>query len=218
MYARITGFLLVFALAITGLATAQERFGTLQGRVTDQQSAPVPGVTVTTTNTQTGEIRSFVTDASGVFRAADLNPGRYTVVFELTGFSKVERKDVAVLLGRTFDLNAELRVGALTEVVQVTGEATPLVDTRSTMVAHNVTAEEIDRIPKGRSFQSVAMTAPSVNSGDLEGGFQVKRSQRLREPVHDRWRSPRTAAERQSSEHRSSSTSGSTGQDGRHHR
>ena len=27
----------------------------------------------------------------------------------------------------------------LTETVQVTGEATPLVDTRSTLIAHNVT-------------------------------------------------------------------------------
>ena len=53
------------------------------------------------------------------------------------------------------------------------GGNAPLVDTRSTIIAHNVTAEEIDRMPKGRSFQSVAMTAPSVNSGDIEGGFQV---------------------------------------------
>jgi hypothetical protein len=41
------------------------------------------------------------------------------------------------------------------------------------MIAHNVTAEEFDRMPKGRSFQSVAMTAPSVNSGIIEGGLQV---------------------------------------------
>jgi len=51
MYARITGLLLAFALAVTGLATAQERFGALTGRVTDQQGAVVPGVTVTATNT-----------------------------------------------------------------------------------------------------------------------------------------------------------------------
>ena len=36
-----------------------------------------------------------------------------------------------------------------------------------------MTAEEIDRLPKSRSFQSIAMTAPSVNSGEVEGGFQV---------------------------------------------
>ena len=65
MYARITGVLLAFALALTGLASAQERFGALTGRVTDQQGAVVPGVTVTTTNTQSGEVRVFVTEADG---------------------------------------------------------------------------------------------------------------------------------------------------------
>ena len=57
--------------------------------------------------------------------------------------------------------------------IQVEGDATPLVDVRSTLVAHNVTAEEFERIPKGRSFQSMAMRAPSVNQGAIEGGLQV---------------------------------------------
>ena len=77
-----------------------------------------------------------------------------------------------MLVGRTFDVNAQLRVGALTETVQVVGEA-PLVDIRSTVITHNVSSEEIDRLPKTRSFQSIALTAPSVNSGEIEGGFQV---------------------------------------------
>ena len=66
-----------------------------------------------------------------------------------------------------------MRVGQLTETVQVTAEAAPLVDTRSTLISHNVTAEEFDRMPKGRSFQSIALTAPSVNPGEIEGGIQV---------------------------------------------
>jgi outer membrane receptor protein involved in Fe transport len=36
-----------------------------------------------------------------------------------------------------------------------------------------VSAEEFDRLPKGRSFQSIALTAPSVNQGEIEGGLQV---------------------------------------------
>jgi hypothetical protein len=160
-------------MAFAGLASAQERFGALTGKVTDQQGAAVPGVTVTATNTQTGEVRTYVTNTNGQYSAPDLVPGRYTIAFELTGFSKVERPDITVLLGRSFELDAQMRVGALTEVVQVTAESSPLVDARSTLVAHNVTAEEFDRIPKGRSFQSVAMTAPSVNAGIIEGGFQV---------------------------------------------
>ena len=173
MYARMSAFLLACTLVLTGLASAQERFGGLTGRVTDQQGSSIPGVTVVATNTESGAVRTFVTDANGQFQAPDLVPGRYTVRFELTGFSKVERADVNVLLGRTFQLDAQMRVGELTETVQVTAEASPLVDTRSTLVAHNVTAEEFDRIPKGRSFQSVAMTAPSVNNGIIEGGLQV---------------------------------------------
>jgi hypothetical protein len=173
MYARITGFLLAFALAVTGLAAAQERFGSLSGKVSDQQSAVIPGVTVTTINTQTGESRVFVTDAEGVFRAPDLVPGRYNVRFELAGFSTVQRDDVLVLLGRQFEINTQLTVGAQTETVQVVGEATPLVDTRSTLVGHNVTAEEFDRLPKGRSFQSIAFSSPSVSQGEIEGGIQV---------------------------------------------
>ena len=129
MYARICAFLLACTLVLTGLASAQERFGGLTGRVTDQQGSAIPGVTVVTTNTQTGEVRTFVTDANGQFQAPDLVPGRYTVRFELTGFSKIERPDISVLLGRTFQLDAQLRVGELTETVQVTAEASPLVDT-----------------------------------------------------------------------------------------
>ena len=57
-------------------------------------------------------------------------------------------------------------------MVQVT-EAAPLIDTTRTTIANNITAEEFDRLPKGRSFQSLVLTTPSVNAGEIEGGFQV---------------------------------------------
>jgi hypothetical protein len=176
MYGRISALIVAFALALTGLATAQERFGTLQGRVTDQQGQALPGVTVSVANIQSGATRTFVTDGNGQFTAPDLNPGRYNVTFELTGFTKVERSDVSVVLGRTFQLDEQLRVGGVTETVQVTGEASPLVDNRSTLIAHNVSAEEFDRLPKGRSYQSIALTAPSVVlalPGDASSGMQI---------------------------------------------
>src|SRR2546427_9423930 len=108
MYARISAFLLAFALAVTSAAVAQERYGMLRGTVTDQQGATIPGVTVTLTNTESGEVRAFVTDGNGVYMASDLNPGRYTVTFELSGFAKVERPDVNILLGREFGLDAQM--------------------------------------------------------------------------------------------------------------
>ena len=182
MHRRMSALLVVLSLAMAVIAEGQERFGALTGRVTDQQNMAIPGVTVVTTNTESGQVRTFVTDAEGRFTAPDLVPGRYTVRFELTGFSKVERPDVSVVLGRTFELDAQMRVGEFTEVVQVTGETTPLVDNRSTLIAHNVSAEEFDRLPKGRSFQSIALTAPSVNQGEIEGGMRRARTRRFQRP------------------------------------
>src|SRR5688500_14695608 len=154
------------------LAQAQERTGTVSGTLTDASGGVLPGVSVTLTSIQTGRPTTVQTDGSGKYRA-EVEPGRYTVRFELSGFSRQEMPDVNVLLGRSFTIDVTMRVGTLSEAVQVTAENAPLVDTRSTIIQHNVTAEEIDRMPKGRSFQSLAMTAPSVNSGDIEGGFQV---------------------------------------------
>lgn len=171
---RVLGmFLLAFVLGSAGIARAQERFGGLTGTVTDQQDAAVPGVAVVITNTVTGESRNFVSASNGKYLALDLNPGRYKVTFEITGFNKVERSDIVVVLGRTFTLDAQLQVGAMSETVQVTAEAAPLVDNRSTLIAHNVSEEEFNRMPKARSFQSIAFTAPSVNQGEIEGGMQV---------------------------------------------
>ena len=92
---------------------------------------------------------------------------------ELQGFQKVQADDVLVLLGRTADFPATLKVGGLSEVVTVTSDTKTQVDLHSTTVAHNVTAEEFDRMPKTRSFQGIALTSPGVNQGDIEGGFQV---------------------------------------------
>src|SRR5207253_2264311 len=89
------------------------------------------------------------------------------------GFTRSEVPDVNLLVGKQLEINGNLKVGNLSEAVQVTAESSPLISVRTTTVAHNVTAEEFDRMPKGRTFQGVATTSPSVNSGDIENGFQV---------------------------------------------
>ena len=161
------------ALSVAGVAAAQERFGGLAGVVTDSSQAPVPGATITVTNKQTGASRTVVSGADGVYRITDLEPGRYSVSVELQGFQKVQADELLVLLGRTADFPAVLKVGGITEVVTVTSDAEKQIDLRSTTIAHNVTAEEFDRMPKARSFQAIALTSPGVNQGEVEGGFQV---------------------------------------------
>src|SRR5580765_1614996 len=171
---RIRNLMLLLALVTFATAlNAQERFGGLSGTVTDSSRLAVPGATVTATNKTTGAARSVVTGVDGTYRFVDLVPGRYTVSVELQGFQKVTAEDVLVILGRTFPVNAELKPGALTEVVNVTGQVEKQIDLKDVTLTHNVTAEELDRLPKTRSFQGVALSAPGVNQGTIEGGFQV---------------------------------------------
>ena len=169
------GILLILAglVLVTRPTLAQERFGGLSGTVTDESGGVLPGATVNVTNKATGQLRSVTTGSDGTYVLPDLDPGRYAVRFELTGFSSSQVEDINVLLGRSLKLDAQLKVGNLSETVNVSAEAVPVIDIRTTTVAHNVTAEEFDRMPKSRSFQAVALAAPSVNSGDIEGGFQV---------------------------------------------
>src|SRR5262245_3311880 len=66
-----------------------------------------------------------------------------------------------------------MQVGAVSAEVQVT-DVVPLIDTQSTMVAHNIPSEEFSRMPKTRTFQSLANASPSVNVGEVvEGGIQI---------------------------------------------
>src|SRR6476659_4878056 len=132
MRLRFTGSILwaLLTVVVTGAATAQERFGGIAGVVTDTSQAPVPGATITATNKQTGATRTAVSGADGVYRIPDLDPGRYTVTVELQGFQKVQADDVLVLLGRTADFPASLKVGGVAEAVTVTGESSPQVDLR----------------------------------------------------------------------------------------
>ena len=157
---------------MTGIAAAQETTGTLTGHVTDQQGAAIPGVTVTVTNNETKRMMEVVTGGDGVFFARGLEPGRYAIKFELQGFVGQEAPNVILLLGSTSSIDATMPVGGLTETVQVVGQ-TSQIDIGSTTHQKNIPAEEFDVIPKGRSFQNLATALPSVNSGEMEGGFQV---------------------------------------------
>src|SRR6187549_2257552 len=165
MRLRTIGAILVaLLLAGLGVANAQERYGTVSGTVRDSGGLVLPGATVTVTNNQSKRSVTTVTNADGVFFARGLEPGRYSVKFELSGFTPQEAPDVILLLGSTSTVDAALKVGGVSETVQVTG-VTPLIDVTSTTSQRNIPAEEFDVIPKGRSFQSLAAALPSVSSG-----------------------------------------------------
>ncbi len=160
-------------LALVVPATvAQETTGNIAGVVKDTSGALLPGVNVTITNKSTNRTIEVKTSSEGAYQALDLAPGRYSVMFEKVGFAKTELPNVLLLLGRTVKADMEMAVGTVATTVEISATAL-LIDTSSTMVAHNVTSEEFNNLPKGRTFQGVAILSPSVNTGQLEGGYQI---------------------------------------------
>jgi hypothetical protein len=150
----------------------QELTGVITGQAVDQTDNVLPGARVVITNLHSARIITVATGTSGTYWVR-LAPGEYAVRFEVTGFARQEVPLVEVRVGRTVTLPAVLRVGNVTERIEVTAESARRVDANSTTVEHTVTAEEITRLPKTRTFQSIALTAPSLTHGDIEGGIQV---------------------------------------------
>ncbi len=180
---RLVVMLLAIGLWAVIPAAAQERFGGLTGVVTDQQGGALPGATITTTNNDTGTVRTTVSDENGRFNIDALEPGRYSVIVELSGFQKLEANNVIVLLGRNAELPAQLRLGTVSETVQVVGDTARQIDTRSTAITHNITSEEFNRMPKPRR------PLRPLRRGDRQPGAARRRTagewrQRCRELVH----------------------------------
>lgn len=118
----------------TPYAQGQIVTATLQGVVTDNSGAAVPGATVTVTNTATGVSGTIKTDGGGRFVFASLAPGGpYAVTVKAAGFKEEQRKGITLAINQIANLSLSLEVGAATEQVTVTADANQLNTTNASL-------------------------------------------------------------------------------------
>src|SRR5215467_11745367 len=94
--------------------------GVIQGTVTDQGGAVVPGAKVAVRNVDTNVELNLVTNASGFYLASELVPGKYTVHVDAQGFSALEVTNIPVTAGQTTVQDLSLKVGAVSQRIGVT--------------------------------------------------------------------------------------------------
>ncbi|HUR98308.1 MAG TPA: TonB-dependent receptor [Pyrinomonadaceae bacterium] len=168
--------LLLMLFALTFTASAQETRGEIQGTVRDPQGAVVPSVTITFTGVDIGFTRTMTTNEEGFYRARELPPGIYTLTAAPTaGFAGQTKENVRVLIGNASTVDFELAIGTgAANVVDVQAEGgAATVDVTETRVQENITAQEIETLPKGTNISSLLRTTASTRAEPLSGQFQI---------------------------------------------
>ncbi|ADV84539.1 TonB-dependent receptor [Terriglobus saanensis] len=144
---------------------AQETTGAIQGTITDPAGAAVPNASVVASSPQLGTPASATTDSHGFYRLNALPPGTY-VITVTGGGMKAKATNLQLSAGDLPNLNLKLIVGVETEI-NVT-DSVALVDVTQSKIETVITKQEIDSLPKGRSFQSLLTLAPGVRQEPLQ--------------------------------------------------
>src|ERR1022692_1161019 len=164
------GGLLAFLIACPNHAFSQTAgSGTITGSITDASGAVVPAANVTIHNTDTGIERKTQTSDAGVYTAAFLPPGHYSLEAGKSGFASVLHKDLMLQVGQTLAINVALSVQSTQQEVTVTGAA-PVVDTEKTEVSQVISESAVSNLPiAGRRWDSFVLLTPNVTTDGTSG-------------------------------------------------
>jgi hypothetical protein len=146
MFRALATLVVSLVFAASAAAQGQAINGTIEGTVTDESGAVLPGVTVTLANADTGDTRVVITNESGLYRAPLLPLGTYRVSAELAGFKKFEQAGIGLAAGQVAVIGIRMSVGSVTEVVAVTAEA-PLVDLGKIEQGRTLNERELKNLP-----------------------------------------------------------------------
>lgn len=157
---------------------AQQTTGEIVGIVKDTQGAVVPNVSVTVTGVTVGFNRTVVTDSEGAYSVRQIPPGTYTVSTGATGgFAAQAAREVSVGIGTstTFDITVSPTGGNVGDVTITSGDGV-VVDATETKAQTNISAQQIDDLPKGTGFSSLLRISSAVRPEPLSGQFSINGS------------------------------------------
>ncbi|HYU28341.1 MAG TPA: TonB-dependent receptor [Gemmatimonadales bacterium] len=151
----------LLSLALPLSLSAQTTTGTVRGYVKDQNGAPIADAEVQARNTESGVTRSTTARTDGAYILPGLPPATYEFTVRHIGHGP-QRHQVIVQIGATLLVDFTLQQGAL-ELQAVTVEAAPVIETRTSEVATNVTQQQLQNLPTAnRNIFDLTALAPGV--------------------------------------------------------
>ena len=176
MKRRLIGLTVLLVVAIPAISLAQGlQSGTLTGTITSIDGLSIPDAAVVVTSPALQGERAVATDINGVYVIGNLPPGTYRVRIGKTGLNAVELT-ANVPLGATAKADAALAVANVAETVVVEAVTPPTVT--SIQTSTNITANEVNVLPMGRTPFLIAELSPGLttntpvaNQVTISGGF-----------------------------------------------
>ena len=163
-------FGLLAAVLLTSSAIAQTVTGTISGTIVDPNGAVVAGASVGLVSDQTKDKRDQLTNESGRFSFASVQPGMYTLKIEHQGFETLLRTKVVLSANENLTLGEiSLNTGQVSETVTVTSEG-QIVEKESSDLTARLTSDQLNLIStKGRDVTSLLRLLPGTsNIPDIE--------------------------------------------------
>ena len=166
---RVSVWLCLFLSLVLGFIasrplSAQVSGATLSGLVTDPSGAAVPGASLSINNTATGETRTVITDAGGLYSAPNLLPGKYDVKASAAGFATEMLSGITLTVGAQMMLNINVKVGQISQTVEVTAAA-PQVELTNATIGAVLDESTVRELPlNGRDWTSLASLQAGVTS------------------------------------------------------
>lgn len=175
---RLAFAFLIVLILLSGLALAQSKeTGAVQGKVSDEAGAPLPGVNVIATSPNLMGTRTAVTDQEGKYRLAALPTGTYAIEASLQGFGTAKRTGVIVHVGTTGTIDIAMTPAKIEMAVSVVGEAPPIDITDASLGKTYLGKDFLDNIPTARDTFRIINSVPGITglsaygSGDHTGNL-----------------------------------------------
>ncbi|HYM78478.1 MAG TPA: carboxypeptidase regulatory-like domain-containing protein [Candidatus Dormibacteraeota bacterium] len=169
--------LLVSVWALAGAlvpAWSQEVTAAIVGTVTDPSGAPIAGATVTATDTERGTVWTATTNDTGAYNLLRLPVGSYTVKVASQGFQSAQHAAFTLVLNQTARVDVQLKVGKISETVEVTGAA-PVLQTQSVDVSTLIDATTNVSLPlASRNYLQLTLLAPGATNVDPDSMRQPR--------------------------------------------
>ena len=100
-------------LVLLAASPALAQTGQINGVITDNSGAIVPGATVKAVETATGLARDTVAGSDGRYNFTSLRPTSYDITAELSGFRTSQRKGVLLQANQNLTVNFAIEICSL---------------------------------------------------------------------------------------------------------